>query len=168
MFGSFDPETLERYAQLAAEKAGVDFAEDDTYDFTRCVRSDGSVYGTSGKCRKGTETGDKEEKKKGGSPKKMDDASFKDFMKGVVEKASQVGWEDYNDSPEQAKEDFRNYVKSEKTDKGWKLTYEEDGYKEDIGSLSKGGKWKTAKDNYGYDSRIGDQIQAWMKQSGQA
>ena len=61
MFGSFDPETLERYAQLAAEKAGVDFAEDDTYDFTRCVRSDGSVYGTRGKCRKGTETGAKEE-----------------------------------------------------------------------------------------------------------
>ena len=25
------------------------------YDFTRCVRADGSVYGTGGKCRKGTE-----------------------------------------------------------------------------------------------------------------
>jgi hypothetical protein len=61
MFGSFDTETLKKYAHLAAEKAGVDFAEDDTYDFTRCVRSDGSVYGTSGKCRKGTETGAKEE-----------------------------------------------------------------------------------------------------------
>jgi hypothetical protein len=28
----------------------------DSYEFTRCVRADGSAYGTSGKCRKGTET----------------------------------------------------------------------------------------------------------------
>jgi len=27
-----------------------------SYDFTRCVRPDGSVYGTRGKCKKGTET----------------------------------------------------------------------------------------------------------------
>jgi len=30
------------------------------FDFTRCVRSDGTYYGTKGKCRKGTETGAKE------------------------------------------------------------------------------------------------------------
>lgn len=28
-----------------------------SYDFTRCVRPDGSVYGSRGKCRKGTEAG---------------------------------------------------------------------------------------------------------------
>ena len=27
----------------------------DFYDFTRCVRPDGSAYGTGGKCRKGNE-----------------------------------------------------------------------------------------------------------------
>lgn len=27
-----------------------------SYDFTRCVRQDGSIYGTKGKCRKGKET----------------------------------------------------------------------------------------------------------------
>ena len=32
------------------------FSEQDNYDFARCVRPDGSVYGTRGKCRKGTET----------------------------------------------------------------------------------------------------------------
>jgi hypothetical protein len=30
------------------------------YDFTRCERPNGSVYGTGGKCRKGTEIGDEE------------------------------------------------------------------------------------------------------------
>lgn len=32
------------------------FSESDNYDFARCVRPDGSVYGTRGKCRKGKET----------------------------------------------------------------------------------------------------------------
>lgn len=168
MFGSFDSDTLERYAQLAAQKAGVDFAEGDYYDFTRCVRPDGSVYGTGGQCRKGTETGAKKKEEKSKTSKKMDDASFKDFMKGVVEEASQVGWKNYNDSPEQAKEDFRNYVKSEKTDKGWSLRYEEDGYEEDIGTMSKSGKFKAAKDDDGNVNRIGDQIEYWMKKSGRS
>lgn len=35
-------------------------AVESMFDFTRCVRADGSVYGTRGKCRKGTETGAKE------------------------------------------------------------------------------------------------------------
>jgi len=29
----------------------------DSYEFTRCVRADGSAYGTRGKCKKGTEAG---------------------------------------------------------------------------------------------------------------
>lgn len=57
MFGSFDSDSLSKYAQMASEKSGADFAEGGVYDFTRCLRSDGTVYGTSGKCRKGTETG---------------------------------------------------------------------------------------------------------------
>lgn len=39
-------------------------AMDEVYEFTRCVRADGTAYGTSGKCRKGTEqakTGVKED-----------------------------------------------------------------------------------------------------------
>ena len=63
MLGSFNEEALEKYAEKAAEKAGVSFSEGNLYDFTRCVRPDGSAYGTGGKCRKGTE-GEKEEVKK--------------------------------------------------------------------------------------------------------
>ena len=59
MEGSFSEEALRVYSELAAEKQGLDFAEGDSYDFTRCVRPDGSAYGTSGRCRKGTETGAK-------------------------------------------------------------------------------------------------------------
>jgi hypothetical protein len=53
-FGGFTPEALEAYQKAVAEKEGVEFSEEGTYDFTTCIRPDGSAYGTSGKCRKGT------------------------------------------------------------------------------------------------------------------
>jgi hypothetical protein len=56
MYGSFSEEALEQFAQLAAQTQAADFAEGDTYDFTRCVRPNGTAYGTRGKCRKGTES----------------------------------------------------------------------------------------------------------------
>ena len=62
MKGYFSEETLNNYSRLAAEKLDVDFAEGDLYDFTTCIRPDGSAYGTGGKCRKGSEG---EAKKKG-------------------------------------------------------------------------------------------------------
>ena len=55
MKGLFSEEALRAYSKLAAEKQGLDFAEGGSYDFTRCVRPDGSAYGTGGRCRKGTE-----------------------------------------------------------------------------------------------------------------
>jgi hypothetical protein len=81
MFGSFSSEHLERYAQLAAEKAGVNFAEGDYYDFRRCVRPNGTSYGTRGQCRKGTESeAKKEETNKKGMTKKDVDKIFEGFM----------------------------------------------------------------------------------------
>jgi len=74
MKGSFSEESLLHYTELVAHAQPADFSEDETYDFTRCVRSDGSYYGTSGRCRKGTETDPKEQaepkskKEKGVSP----------------------------------------------------------------------------------------------------
>ena len=62
MKGYFSEETLNNYARLAAEKLDTDFSEGDLYDFTTCIRPDGSAYGTGGKCRKGSEG---EAKKKG-------------------------------------------------------------------------------------------------------
>ncbi|ATW62849.1 hypothetical protein SCBWM1_gp165 [Synechococcus phage S-CBWM1] len=39
-----------------SEKSLLEFSEkiEELLDFTRCVRADGSAYGTSGQCRKGT------------------------------------------------------------------------------------------------------------------
>ena len=54
-FGGFTQEALEAYQKALAEREGTDFAEGDLYDFTTCIRPDGSSYGTSGKCRKGSE-----------------------------------------------------------------------------------------------------------------
>lgn len=59
MHGSFSEEALEQFAQLAAQTQSANFSEGDTYDFTRCVRPDGTFYGTRGQCRKGSQTGAK-------------------------------------------------------------------------------------------------------------
>ena len=55
MKGTFSEEALLQFANLASQTQSADFSEGETYDFTRCVRPDGKVYGTRGKCRKGTE-----------------------------------------------------------------------------------------------------------------
>jgi hypothetical protein len=53
--GSFSSQALETYEALIADTFSLDFSEAQVYDFTRCVRPDGSSYGSRGKCRKGTE-----------------------------------------------------------------------------------------------------------------
>jgi len=55
MTGSISDEALATYTQLVADTLGMDFSESATYDFTRCVRADGSAYGTRGKCKSGKE-----------------------------------------------------------------------------------------------------------------
>lgn len=55
MQGSFSSDALQAYKILIAEQYLSDFSEEGMYDFTRCVRKDGTVYGTAGQCRKGTE-----------------------------------------------------------------------------------------------------------------
>lgn len=63
----FTDEALRAAKALAELKYSEDPAEQmtfaETYDFARCQRPDGSFYGTSGQCRKGTEAGAKEVKK---------------------------------------------------------------------------------------------------------
>jgi hypothetical protein len=58
--GGFSEEAFEKYQRLLSEKEGVDFSEGETYDFTRCMRPNGTFYGTRGKCKKGSEAGAKE------------------------------------------------------------------------------------------------------------
>jgi hypothetical protein len=54
MFGSFSKESLEKFQGMLSLSSSQDFSES-VFDFTRCVRTDGTAYGTAGKCRKGTE-----------------------------------------------------------------------------------------------------------------
>jgi hypothetical protein len=62
--GGFSEEALNLF-QLAASESSYEFAEgEDMYDFTRCVRGDGSAYGTGGRCVKGTQEDKKPEEKK--------------------------------------------------------------------------------------------------------
>jgi hypothetical protein len=65
--GGFSEEAFEKYQRLLSEQGNVEFSEGETYDFTRCMRPDGSFYGTRGKCKKGSEAGAKE--KEAGKPK---------------------------------------------------------------------------------------------------
>ena len=63
------------------DSAFENFSEDalEALDFARCQRPDGSFYGTSGVCRKGTETGAKEKAAKAAksSPKRDDSKDVK-------------------------------------------------------------------------------------------
>jgi hypothetical protein len=58
--GYFSEDALKKFNSMCAD--GMDFAEESTYDFTRCVMPDGEYYGTDGKCKKGKPVGDKEKK----------------------------------------------------------------------------------------------------------
>jgi len=52
MIGSFSQESMEAFAAMVGEE---NFSES-LFDFTTCERPNGSLYGTGGRCRKGTET----------------------------------------------------------------------------------------------------------------
>jgi hypothetical protein len=104
MTGDFSGEALKAYQETLAEQAGTDFAEGESYDFARCIRKDGSAYGTSGKCRKGTEAeplsenkGTAREMRRGlvervkshmALAKDTTDSGAKDFYKGEAKNAA--------------------------------------------------------------------------------
>lgn len=74
MLGQFSSESLQAYLTLVREKT-LSFSETETYDFTRCLRTDGTFYGTAGQCRKGTLADPKEKEasaKTGGYRPKKD------------------------------------------------------------------------------------------------
>jgi hypothetical protein len=54
MIGAFSHKALVFFSELASESHLVEESYEE-YDFTRCVRPDGSAYGTGGQCRKGIE-----------------------------------------------------------------------------------------------------------------
>lgn len=57
--GGFSEEALQLF-QLAASERAYEFSEDgEVYDFTRCMRPNGTFYGTRGKCKSGSDAGAK-------------------------------------------------------------------------------------------------------------
>jgi len=71
--GGFSEEAFEKYQRLLFEQGNVEFSEGETYDFTRCMRPDGSFYGTRGKCKKGSEAGAAPVKAKSAKPATRDE-----------------------------------------------------------------------------------------------
>ena len=67
----------------------VDMSESE-FDFARCQRPNGTFYGTSGQCRKGTPAGakEKEEKKSKAAPKKPTDFDKGGTLKGDAERVT--------------------------------------------------------------------------------
>ena len=56
MLGSFSESSLEEFSEMLRQSGNEDYSEFvASYDFTRCVRPDGSAYGTGGQCKKGRE-----------------------------------------------------------------------------------------------------------------
>ena len=76
MRGTFSEEALLKFSELVSIRTTADFSEGETFDFTRCIRPDGSAYGTSGKCKSGTE-GDRLAKNKN---------TAREMRKGLVER----------------------------------------------------------------------------------
>ena len=85
-FGGFTEEALAAYQKALAEQAGTDFAEGDLYDFTTCIRPDGSSYGTGGTCRKGSKGEAKAKENKGG----MRDSSVAESRKAMKHQREQM------------------------------------------------------------------------------
>lgn len=68
--GHFTDETLQKFNEMCSE--GVDFGEGPVYDFARCIKRSGEIYGVSPNetCREGKPISDKRaegKKKDGGS-----------------------------------------------------------------------------------------------------
>jgi hypothetical protein len=86
MNGYFSQEAMEAFTKAVGEE---NFSES-LFDFTRCVRPDGSAYGTSGKCKAGTEEAKQEEtpKPKRAAKELKDGGSLTKVAKMVREKTA--------------------------------------------------------------------------------
>lgn len=80
MVGNFSEESITKCKELLGGE----------FDFARCVRPDGSVYGTSGKCRKGKETGAKKEAPTTPTPKVSSETDSKPKTKAALAKEEKL------------------------------------------------------------------------------
>jgi hypothetical protein len=63
--GHFTVDTLEKFQELCTD--GIDFGESPVYDFARCIKKDGEIYGVSPgeTCKEGKPISDAKAKGKG-------------------------------------------------------------------------------------------------------
>jgi hypothetical protein len=68
---AFSEEALKKFHAMCAE--GLDFSEGESYDFARCIKNDGEIYGVSEDeaCIKGQKISDKKAAAKSGLRTKM-------------------------------------------------------------------------------------------------
>jgi len=63
--GNFSEKSLQKYTELCSD--GLNFSEGNSYDFARCIKADGEIYGISPgeKCKEGKQISDKKTEAKG-------------------------------------------------------------------------------------------------------
>ena len=110
-FGGFTEAALAAYQKALTEREGTDFSEGETYDFARCVRPDGSFYGTRGKCKKGKEAGAKEAE----APKSS--GAVKPKRKLATSAEAKPAWQQTERVVKAAKENYKKVNAETKGDK---------------------------------------------------
>jgi len=85
--GGFSDNALQAYQEAIAEQKGLDFSEGNAYDFTQCVRPDGTGFGTKGACK----PPNKPAAAGAGDPKKKKE-SFVDKQKRMLEDQKKAGF----------------------------------------------------------------------------
>ncbi len=117
--GGFSEEALQLF-QLAASERAYDFSEEgEVYDFTRCMRPNGTYYGTRGQCKSGSQSGPAEVKAPAGSKAKSprvakapaDKNQLKDAHRQSSEKAKGAAR-----AMKEAEKNFRSVEKELKKD----------------------------------------------------
>ena len=95
----FDAAAYEAFEQAALDK----------YDFTTCQRSDGSYYGSSGRCLKGSETT---------SPSKDSKKSSSKSGTGTKQQPKKGKWDDFNKKSKAEEDKLRKKYANKKPDGG--------------------------------------------------
>jgi hypothetical protein len=79
MYGNFSPEAIEAFTEIVGEE---NFSEG-LFDFTRCVRANGTAYGTKGKCKSGSEQAKEIQEKSPSAKERQANPGKETFDKGV-------------------------------------------------------------------------------------
>jgi hypothetical protein len=112
--GGFSEEALQLF-QLAASERAYDFSEEgEVYDFTRCMRPNGTYYGTRGQCKSGSQSGPAEAKAPAGPKAKAPRVAKAPADKNQLKDAHRQSSEKAKGAARAMKEAEKNYRSVEK------------------------------------------------------